>query len=297
MIESAQVTVTGSVAGKFQVAREMERYDTIGEDLVSRVVDGLVINGSQPISFNTYIHNSAATGEVITSMKIGLTRGCLKAGVELIINSGDNSVLQGNENDLAGTALGAKDSNLQLDSTQTKSGDLLIAMPASGMHANGFALVNQILETHQLAITRNYEFAQTLGEVLLTPSEIYTLDCLALIRAQASNIRAFSHIAEGGIAENTARVMPVGLTAIYDRSTWSLPQEMKFLAAAGGISQRDMERTWNCGIGMSVIVDPAIGELMIASLAARGMKAWVAGHVAVSPDVDTPRSSLVSQYQ
>jgi phosphoribosylformylglycinamidine cyclo-ligase len=153
-------------------------------------------------------------------------------------------------------------------------------MPASGFHANGYSLVRHILATQKLELQKQYEgFNKSLGEILLTPTEIYTLDCLALIRSQAENIRTFSHITGGGLADNTARVIPDGLIAKYDRTTWALPLEMKFMAEIAGVPQADMERTWNCGIGMVAIVDPAIADLAIRSMAARGMKAWVAGSI------------------
>jgi phosphoribosylformylglycinamidine cyclo-ligase len=165
-----------------------------------------------------------------------------------------------------------------------KSGDVLIAMPVSGIHANGFSLVRHILATHKIDITaHNSEFGRTLGEVLLTPTEIYALDCLALIRSLKENLRTFSHITGGGLADNTARVIPDGHTATYDRSTWSLPHEMRYLAQIAAVPQADMERTWNAGIGMVAIVDPGVAELTIASLAARGMSAWVAGEVKTTP--------------
>ena len=119
----------------------------------------------------------------------------------------------------------------------------------------------------------------------------------ALIKAQGENLRTFSHITGGGLADNTARVIPAGLTAIYDRSTWSLPAEVKFLSEVAAVPQADMERTWNCGIGMSAIVDPAVGELVIRSLAARGMKAWIAGVVEPASDSQAPRSYLTSAYK
>jgi len=132
---------------------------------------------------------------------------------------------------------------------------------------------------------------------LLTPTEIYSLDCLALIKAQGEKLRTFSHITGGGLADNTARVIPAGLTATYDRSTWALPAAMKFLASVASVPQEDMERTWNCGIGMSAVVDPSVGDLVIRSLAARGMSAWVAGVVEPSTDKHALRSYLVSQYK
>ena len=171
-------------------------------------------------------------------------------------------------------------------------------MPASGFHANGYSLIRHILSSKKLDLTKKYEgLHSTLGEILLTPTEIYALDCLALLRAQGEKLRTFSHITGGGIADNTARVIPAGLTARYDRSTWALPVATQFLAEVAAVPQSDMERTWNCGIGMSAIVDPAIGDLVIRSLAARGMSAWIAGVVEPSKDNDAPRSYLVSEYK
>ena len=136
---------------------------------------------------------------------------------------------------------------------------------------------------------------KSLGETLLTPTEIYTLDCLALINVLKTNLRTFVHITGGGIADNTARVIPEGLVAIYDRATWQLPVEMQYMAEVGQVPQSDMERTWNCGIGMSAIVEADDADLTLKSLAARGMKAWVAGEVTAQSGKD--RSYLTGTYK
>ena len=141
------------------------------------------------------------------------------------------------------------------------------------------------------------EYGKTSGEVFLTPTEIYTLECLALIKSMSGALRGFSHITGGGIAQNTARVIPDNLTAVYDRSTWSLPIEMEYMSRIGGVPQDDMERTWNAGIGMVAIVAADSADLALASLAARGMKAWVAGVVEPSGDNETRRSYLVSDFR
>jgi phosphoribosylformylglycinamidine cyclo-ligase len=164
-------------------------------------------------------------------------------------------------------------------------------MPASGIHANGFSLVRHILKTKNLKLTDTPQgFSKTLGEVLLTPTEIYSLDCIALIKGIKTDLHAFTHITGGGIADNTARVIPAGLKAVYDRSTWALPIEMQYLAQIGGVPQTDMERTWNCGIGMAAIVAPEAADLTIRSLAARGMKAWAAGQIQVNLTVNNAQN-------
>jgi phosphoribosylformylglycinamidine cyclo-ligase len=292
-------TSTDGVGTKTEIARQMGIYDTIGEDLVAMVVDDLVVCGAEPLFMTDYIAVGKVIPERIAAIVSGIAKGCIKAGTALV--GGETAehpgLLKEDEFDIAGAATGVVDAELQLGAHRVKDGDVIIAMPASGIHANGFSLVRHILATQELDLTRNYDFDKSLGEVLLTPTEIYTLDCLALIKAQQANIRTFSHITGGGLADNTARVIPDGLTAVYDRSTWSLPQEMKFLADLAGTPQADLERTWNAGIGMSAIVDPSVGDLIVRSLAARGMKAWIAGKVEKAAEMGAPRSYLASSYK
>ena len=246
------------------------------------VVDDLVVCGAEPLFMTDYIAVGKVVPERIADIVKGIARGCEKANTALI--GGETAehpgLLKEDEFDIAGAATGVVDADKQLGSHRVKAGDVIIAMPASGFHANGYSLVRHILATQKLDLHKQYDgLAKTLGEILLTPTEIYTLDCLALIKAQSENIRTFSHITGGGLADNTARVIPDGLVAKYDRTTWALPAEMKFMAEIAKVPQADMERTWNCGIGMVAIVDPAIADLTIRSLAARGMKAWIAGSI------------------
>ena len=275
-------TSTDGVGTKTEIARQMGIYDTIGEDLVAMVVDDLVVCGAEPLFMTDYIAVGKVIPERIADIVKGIARGCVKANTALI--GGETAehpgLLKEDEFDIAGAATGVVDADNQLGSHRVKNGDVIIAMPASGFHANGYSLVRHILATQKLDLHKIYEgFDKTLGEILLTPTEIYSLDCLALIRAQQENIRTFSHITGGGLADNTARVIPDGLIAKYDRTTWALPAEMKFMVEVAGVPQHDMERTWNCGIGMVAVIDPSIADLSIKSLAARGMKAWVAGSI------------------
>jgi phosphoribosylformylglycinamidine cyclo-ligase len=292
-------TSTDGVGTKTEIARQMGKYDTIGEDLVAMVVDDLVVCGAEPLFMTDYIAVGKVIPERIAEIVGGIARGCEKSGTALV--GGETAehpgLLDEDEFDIAGAATGVVDAEKQLSAEKVKPGDLIIAMPASGFHANGYSLIRHILASQKLDLNKTYEgLNQSLGEILLTPTEIYTLDCLALMKAQGENLRTFSHITGGGLAENTSRVIPAGLTAKYDRSTWQLPAGTKFLADVALVPQEDMERTWNCGIGMSAIVDPSIGDLVVRSLSARGMKAWIAGVVEPSTDSGAPRSYLVSQY-
>jgi phosphoribosylformylglycinamidine cyclo-ligase len=275
-------TSTDGVGTKTEIARAMGIYNTIGEDLVAMVVDDLVVCGAEPLFMTDYIAVGKVIPERIADIVAGIARGCEKANTALI--GGETAehpgLLKEDEFDIAGAATGVVDADKQLGAHRVKAGDVLIAMPASGFHANGYSLVRHILKEKKLDLNKQYnDLDKTLGQVLLTPTEIYTLDCLALINLLGENLRTFSHITGGGLADNTARVIPDGLSAHFDRSTWSLPPELHFLAGEGAVPQSDYERTWNCGVGMIAIVGPDSADLTIKALAARGMQAWVAGEV------------------
>ena len=153
-------------------------------------------------------------------------------------------------------------------------------MPANGFHSNGYSLIRHILATKKLDLGHTYqELGRSLGEELLRPTQIYTRDCLVLIKVLGTHLRTFAHITGGGLAANTARVIPSHLTARFDRATWALPVATELLATLGGVQQVDYERTWNCGVGMVALIAPEQADLALATLAARGMHAWIAGEV------------------
>jgi len=299
MTKPLLATSTDGVGTKTEIARVMGKYDTIGEDLVAMVVDDLVVCGAEPLFMTDYIAVGKVIPERIAQIVEGIARGCVKANTALI--GGETAehpgLLDEDEFDIAGAATGVVDADKQLGAHLVNIGDVVIAMPSSGFHANGYSLVRHIIKSQKLSLDSHVsEFGKTSGEVFLTPTEIYTLDCLALIKSMLGELRGFSHITGGGIAENTARVVPEHLCATYDRSTWSLPVEMEFMASIGGVPQSDMERTWNAGIGMVAIVSADSADLALASLSARGMKAWVAGDISGRIGGD-PRSTLVGSYK
>jgi len=293
-------TSTDGVGTKTEIARALGKYDTIGEDLVAMVVDDLVVCGAEPLFMTDYIAVGKVIPERIAEIVAGIARGCEKANTALI--GGETAehpgLLDHDEFDIAGAATGAVDADKLLSADQVRIGDVIIGMPSSGFHANGFSLVRHIIKTKKLSLEAHVsEYGKSSGEVFLTPTEIYTLDCLALIKVLEKNLRTFSHITGGGIAENTARVIPQGLSARYDRSTWSLPVEMELMAAMGGVPQGDLERTWNCGIGMVAIVDPSVADLAMKSLSARGMKAWIAGDIQSSQNSGLHSAYLEGSYK
>ena len=275
-------TSTDGVGTKTEIARILGKYDTIGQDLVAMVVDDLVVCGAEPLFMTDYIAVGKVFPNRIAEIVAGIAVGCQKAGTALV--GGETAehpgLLGEDEFDIAGAATGAVDYENLLGEHLVQEGDVLIAMPSSGFHANGYSLVRHIIKSKNLSLDYHVaEFGTTSGEVFLTPTEIYSLDCLALHRGLGANLHAYSHITGGGLAANTARVIPAHLTARFDRATWSLPIEMEFLAYEGGVAQPDMEKTWNVGVGMVAIVAPESADLALRSLAARGMTAWICGVV------------------
>jgi phosphoribosylformylglycinamidine cyclo-ligase len=296
-------TSTDGVGTKTEIARRMGILSTIGEDLVGMVVDDLVVTGAESLFMTDYIAVGKVVPEKIAELVGSIARGCQKAGVALI--GGETAehpgLLAEDEFDLAGAAVGIVDGEELLGEHLVKAGDVLIAMPSSGFHANGYSLIRHILKNKNLKLESNLsELGKTLGEVLLTPTEIYALDCLALYNTLYKNsgdLHAFAHITGGGLAENTARVLPKGLTARIDRSTWSLPLEVDYLAQIGEVPQADYERTWNCGVGMVAIASAEGAELALSSLKARGMAAWACGEVISTPENPDGGATLVGSYR
>lgn len=291
-------TSTDGVGTKTEIARQMGIYDTIGEDLVAMVVDDLVVCGAEPLFMTDYIAVGKVIPERIAEIVKGIAAGCVKANTALI--GGETAehpgLLGDDEFDIAGAATGVVDAPNLLSAEKVRNGDLLLAMPASGFHSNGYALIRHILSTQKLDLGHVYQdLGKSLGEELLTPTEIYTRDCLVLIKALGQDLRTFAHITGGGLANNTARVIPGGLAAMFDRGTWTLPLATQLLAEVGAISQDAFESTWNCGVGMVAVIAPESADLALKTLSARGMRAWIAGHVGEMPGLH--RAILEGSYQ
>jgi phosphoribosylformylglycinamidine cyclo-ligase len=291
-------TSTDGVGTKTEIARQMGIYDTIGEDLVAMVVDDLVVCGAEPLFMTDYIAVGKVFPERIAEIVKGIASGCQKANTALI--GGETAehpgLLEEDEFDIAGAATGVVDAPNLLIAEKVKNGDLLLAMPSSGFHSNGYSLIRHILATKKLDLSHTYEnFTKSLGEELLTPTEIYTRDCLVLSKALGSSLRTFAHITGGGLANNMARVIPASLSAKFDRSTWSLPLATQFMADIGGISQVAFESTWNCGVGMVAVIEANLADLALKTLAARGMRAWIAGEI--FPDTTNHQASLFGGYR
>lgn len=289
-------TSTDGVGTKLAIAQAMDRHDTVGIDLVGMVADDLATCGAEPLFLTDYIACGKVVPERMAEIVAGVAEGCRLAGCALL--GGETAehpgVMRSDEYDLAGAGVGIVDADALLGADRVREGDVVVAMASSGLHSNGFSLVRHVLL--QLARLRldahldELEGSGTLGEELLTPTRIYARDCLALVAE--TDVHALAHITGGGIAANVARVLPDGLDAVIDRSTWSVPPMFRLIAARGRIAPDEMERTFNLGIGMVAILAAADADRALALLTARRVPSWVAGQI----EVGTGAARLVGEH-
>ncbi|NJQ03566.1 phosphoribosylformylglycinamidine cyclo-ligase [Streptomyces zingiberis] len=274
-------SATDGVGTKVDIARRMGVYDTIGHDLVGMVVDDLVVCGAEPLFMTDYIAVGKVRPERVAAIVKGIAEGCVLAGCALV--GGETAehpgLLEPDDFDVAGAGTGVVEADRLLGAERVRSGDVLIAMAASGLHSNGYSLVRHVLsERAGYELDREIpEFGRTLGEELLEPTRIYSLDCLALTRT--TEVHAFSHITGGGLAGNLARVIPDGLHAAVDRSTWRPAPVFDLVGTVGSVERGELEKTLNMGVGMVAVVAPEAADAALATLADREVDAWVCGTV------------------
>ncbi|QEP44647.1 phosphoribosylformylglycinamidine cyclo-ligase [Ectothiorhodospiraceae bacterium BW-2] len=283
------VAGTDGVGTKLKLARESHRHETIGIDLVAMCVNDLIVQGAEPLFFLDYY----ATGRLDTAMAVsvvkGIADGCELAGCALI--GGETAEMpgfyEGSDYDLAGFCVGIVEADKIIDGSSVRAGDTLIALPSSGPHSNGYSLIRKILELSDTPLTTPFDNT-TLGEVLLTPTRIYVKPLLQLI-AQLE-VKAVAHITGGGLLENIPRVLPPGHVATIDRRSWQLPAIFGWLQQQGRINETEMFRTFNCGIGMVIVVEQRLSEQALQLLQAAGERAMVIGTVEASPHPEQPPS-------
>lgn len=274
-------TSTDGVGTKIAVARALDIHDTIGIDLVAMVVDDLVVCGAEPLFMTDYIAVGAVVPERIAAIVSGVAEGCRQAGCALV--GGETAehpgLMEPDEYDIAGAGTGIVDAADLLGPERVRNGDVVIAMASSGLHSNGYSLARRVLLRSGVPGLAAYvpDLGHTVGEELLVPTRIYAQDCLAL--ARDVEVHAFSHVTGGGLAANLARVLPPEFAVEIDRSTWMLPPVFDLIARTGEIDRRDMECTFNMGIGMLAIVPAAAEARARELLTSRGMTAWTCGTV------------------
>jgi phosphoribosylformylglycinamidine cyclo-ligase len=278
---------TDGVGTKLTVAQAMGKHDTVGLDLVGMVVDDLVVSGAEPLFLLDYIACGKVVPERMAEIVGGVAEGCRIAGCALVGGeiAEHPGLLDPNEYDLAGAGVGVVEADAVLGSTRVQAGDVVVAMASSGLHSNGYSLARHVLlSMARLRLDAEVEeLGRTLGEELLEPTRIYAQDCLTLIAE--TDVHAFSHVTGGGLAANLARVLPDGVVATLDRSTWAVPPIFSLIEQRGRVAPEEMERTFNLGIGMVAVLPAEDADRALAVLMGRHVDAWVVGEVSTGESV------------
>ena len=276
------VSSSDGVGTKVELARRLGRLDGIGHDLVGMVVDDLVAVGARPLFMNDYLAVGRLDPERVADIVGGIADACALAGCALV--GGETAehpgLLEEDAFDVAGFAVGVVERDALLGPDRVREGDVLVALPSSGPHANGYSLVRRIVDGLDLA--EHHGLARPLADELMEPTRVHAPDVLAVVDALGAGedgVHAACHVTGGGLPGNLPRVLPDGLGAVVDTSTWDWPPVFRWLAAAGPVEDSEMWRTFNCGVGMVLVLAPAAVDEALALLAARGTHAWVLGHV------------------
>lgn len=280
------VSGTDGVGTKLKLAFLMDKHDTVGIDCVAMCVNDIICCGAKPLFFLDYIACGKNIPERIASIVSGVAEGCVQSGAALI--GGETAEMPGfypvDEYDLAGFSVGVVDKSKILDPSTMKAGDVVIALPSSGVHSNGFSLVRKVfdVENSDIKSPREELGGKSVGETLLTPTKIYVRPVLALL--EQVKVKGISHITGGGFYENIPRSIPDGLGAVIDRKNVKVLPIFDLIAKEGGISERDMFNTFNMGVGMSIVVAREDAEKAIEILKANGEDAYVIGKIENSED-------------
>ena len=281
------VAATDGVGTKVKIAIETGRHETIGIDLVAMSVNDLVVQGAEPLFFLDYYACGKLEPEIGAAVVTGIALGCKEAGCALI--GGETAEMpglySGEDYDLAGFAVGAAERNALLPRNDIAEGDVIIGLSSSGVHSNGYSLVRKVVEKSKLAWTAPAPFAPkaTLGEAILTPTRIYVKSCLAAMR-DTKAVKGLAHITGGGFPDNIPRVLPDGLGAKIDLARVPVKPVFKWLASVGNVEQNEMLRTFNCGIGMIVVVAPKDADAVAAAFKRGGDDAVRIGQVIRAPN-------------
>ncbi len=265
------VAANDGVGTKLKIAIDADHHDTVGIDLVAMCVNDLVVQGAEPLFFLDYFATGKLDPDQGAAIVQGIAAGCREAGCALI--GGETAEMpgmyHGGDYDLAGFAVGAAERGQLLPVGDIAAGDTILGLTSSGVHSNGFSLVRKIIETTGLGWNDAAPFSEdkTLGEALLTPTRIYVRPLLKAIRA-TNAIKAIAHITGGGFPENIPRVLPSNLAAEIDLDSIPVPPVFSWLAKAGGVEAAEMLRTFNCGIGMIIVVSaedaPTVSDILTA---------------------------------
>jgi len=279
------VSGTDGVGTKQRIAQLMDRHNTVGIDCVAMCVNDIICCGAKPLFFLDYIAIGKNIPEKVVSLVSGVSEGCVRAGCALI--GGETAehpgTMKPDDYDLAGFAVGVVDRDKILDKNKMQPGDVVIALPSSGLHSNGYSLVRKVFDVENADLGQYYgELGCALGEELLRPTKIYVRPVLAAI--EAADIRAISHITGGGFYENIPRCIPDGLCAKIEKKALRIPLIFPLLSRMGGISERDMFNTFNMGTGMVLVAAKDSADKALAALHSLGQEAGVIGEIVLDEE-------------
>ena len=292
-------TSTDGVGTKVALAQKLDVHHTIGFDLVGMVVDDLVVCGAEPLFMTDYICVGKVVPERVAAIVRGIAEACVQAGCALI--GGETAehpgLLGPDDYDVAGAATGVVEADALLGPDRVREGDAVLAIASSGLHSNGYSLVRHVLLNQAgWALDRQVpEFGRSLGEELLEPTKIYAKACLEL--ARRVEIHTYAHVTGGGLAANLARVIPAGLHARLERSSWTPAAVFQTVGEVGGIDRLELEKTLNMGVGMVAVLPAGQAEAARHELETLGQRAWVLGEITAAADARAEGSAaLVGDY-
>ena len=272
------VAGTDGVGTKLKLAIETGRHGGVGIDLVAMCANDVIVQGAEPLFFLDYYATGKLDVDEAAAVIEGIAEGCRQAGAALL--GGETAELPGfyagGDYDLAGFCVGIVEYDRIIDGSRVAAGDVIVGIASSGLHSNGYSLARKVLERSGAAHTMPLDGAPLI-ERLLAPTRIYVKPLLALLGAV--EVHALAHITGGGLPENLPRVLPEGLMATIDRGSWRRPAVFDWLQSEGGIPDAELYRTFNCGLGMAVVLPAPAAETAIALLAEHGEHAWIAGRI------------------
>ena len=280
MAEPVLVSGTDGVGTKQRIAQLMDKHDTVGIDCVAMCANDIICCGAKPLFFLDYIAIGKNDPEKVASLVSGVAEGCVQSGCALI--GGETAEHPGtmspDDYDLAGFCVGIVDKSKVIDHSKMVPGDVVLALPSSGLHSNGYSLVRKVFDVEHADLGRYVdELGTTLGEALLTPTLLYVKPVLAAIGA--AEVKGVSHITGGGFYENVPRAVPDGLCAKLGKAAIRTPAIFSLLQRTGNIPERDMFNTYNMGVGMKLTVSAATADAALAALRANGCDAYVLGEI------------------
>lgn len=280
------VSGTDGVGTKLRLAMDLNRHDSIGIDLVAMCVNDLIVQGAEPLFFLDYYATGKLDVNVAATVVSGIAEGCKQSGCALI--GGETAEMPGmyhnDDYDIAGFCVGVVEKSAIIDGSKVQNGDAIIALASSGPHSNGYSLVRKIIEVSGVNPAAHQLAGRSIADHLLAPTKIYVKSILNLITHL--DIHAIAHITGGGFWENIPRVLPDNTQAIINENSWQWPAIFNWLQQAGNVSRHEMYRTFNCGVGLIVVLPKSLAEQAITLLHSYGENAWLLGEIVTSDSAE-----------